>query len=120
MDTIEVENITEAQRAGIFSFLALRSRFEKIRMNCFLSLGLICVSTLIFNMMNDSALKTWQTVVICVSVVLTGINELVIQKFIQSGIELLNDLGLPPDFARTVASLSLRKLNKELTEKLMS
>lgn len=114
MDTLDVHSLTEKHREEILGFLELRRRFENIRMNSVLALGLVCGSTLIFNQIDDSTLKTWQTVVICASVVMIGISEIVIHRVVSAGKKYLIDLGLPSEFTQSIAKINIRKMDREL------
>lgn len=113
-NTFDIDSLTERHKEEILGFLEIRRRLENMRMNGVLGLALICGTTLIFNQIDDSTLKTWQTVLICISIALFGISERVIYRVVSDAKTHLIDLGLPLVFVQTLAKVNIRKMDKEL------
>lgn len=117
MSVPEVNSLTEEQERGVIRFLAVRRRFEKLRNNSVVALCLIFGSVVVLNQIEGSPVKTWQAVMIVASIVLGAISEAMRYFAVSAGKKHLVDLGLPIEFAQSIARISVRKMDKELAAK---
>ena len=113
----EVNGLTEEQERGLIGFLSVRKRFEKLRNNSVVALCLVFGSVVMLNQIEGSPVKTWQAVMIVASIVLGAISEAMRYFAVSAGKKHLLDLGLPIEFAQSVARINLRKMDKELAAK---